>query len=91
LISWASWRIICRPAPCYIGNLDDQGRAFDVDRRHPAVDNTLIGVHLCRAQAHLVRVIVARLQHAAEYVAHFGLVVDQSQQRFSSCALQTDA
>jgi hypothetical protein len=31
------------------------------------------------------------LQHAAENVAHFGLVVDQPQQRLSSRALQADA
>jgi hypothetical protein len=75
----------------HVGHLDDQRSACDFDWRDAAIDDTFIRVHLGRAQAQLVGVIVTRLQHAPENVAHLGLVVDQPQQGLAARALQADA
>jgi hypothetical protein len=74
-----------------IGNFDDQGGAFHVDGRNPAVDDAFVGMDLGRAKPHLVGVVVPGLQNPGQDVPHLGFVVDQPQQRPAARTLQADA
>ena len=51
----------------------------------------LLGVNLGRSKPHLVGVVIARLNGAAEDIAQLRFIVNQSQQGFSVCPLRADA
>ena len=67
------------------------GRIFDEDRRHAAVDDALVAMHLRWREVQLVCVMVTRRENAAQDVAHLGFVVDELEQRLSARALLADA
>jgi len=48
-------------------------------------------MHLGRRKTHFVRIVRAGCQHTTEDVAHFRLIVDESQQRFSVRSPLADA
>jgi hypothetical protein len=74
----------------YIGNFNEQRGIVDVDGRHTTIDNAFVGVNLCRCESHFIGEVVAGRGDTAEDFAHFGFVVNESQQRFAARARATD-
>ena len=60
-----------------------------IARTDATIDDALMCVHFCRSETQFVCEMVAACDDAAQDVAHFGLVVDQPEQRFAPCAVLT--
>ncbi len=73
-------------SPRDVGKLDEQGGRGAIERRYPTVDDALVRLDFVRAQAQLVRVVIARRTDAAEDVAQFRVVVQKPQERFPARA-----
>ena len=54
------------------------------------VDYTLVRMHFARGETHFIGVVVPGRGDAGEDLAHFGLVIDELQERLAPSTLATD-
>jgi hypothetical protein len=78
-------------APRDVGHFDKQRGITARDGRHTTIDCALFGVDLAWPKSHLVCVVISRFDDTAKNIRQLWLIVYETQQRFASCALHTNA
>ena len=63
----------------YIGYLDEQAGAFDVDWRYTTIDDAFVAMNFGRREPHLVGIVIRCSQDPAQDVAHLRLVINKLQ------------
>ncbi len=56
-----------------------------------AVDDPLIRMDLGRRKAHFVGIVITARGNARQYFPHFGLIIDELQERLAAGAFTTDS